>query len=349
MKPEDEDKLTRSTERRAKIAGSTASAKTKQEAWEQLGVEEFIWRTVGDDRVRSSHKDLDGKRFPITGHPTQGFPGERPGCRCTAERVFGPSVAPPTGRRGSERRRQQRLSERRQRQRQRARARAEQSLRTRQRQLAEQQEHQLHEDARAFMETRDNPRDIGRRLPDGEDWILVDQNQTQHSPRYACNPSSAVMVARRLGITRNFNIDEIYQDLEDPDVYGISMRDIAHFMLDEVSPNVRLKSFAGIQSATEATFPNNLPLEGLRRWVSSEYPAVVSVQMYPEDGSDDSEPFYHAVVVERLVEVGNRRFVAILDPEGGRSLWWPLHQFLARWHQAYYEAVFTNPHEETWP
>lgn len=57
----------------------------------QLGVEEFIWRTVRDARVRPEHRALENKRFPIDkGHPVEGLPGEPVLCRCFAEPVFDP-------------------------------------------------------------------------------------------------------------------------------------------------------------------------------------------------------------------------------------------------------------------
>jgi hypothetical protein len=45
----------------------------------------YIWRTVGDGKVRSSHAERDGETFSW-GHPPEGgHPGEAYNCRCRAE------------------------------------------------------------------------------------------------------------------------------------------------------------------------------------------------------------------------------------------------------------------------
>lgn len=56
----------------------------------ELGVDKFIWRTVGDERVRDEHEELDGEEFLYSegGHDTEGLPGEAILCRCWAEPVF---------------------------------------------------------------------------------------------------------------------------------------------------------------------------------------------------------------------------------------------------------------------
>ncbi len=56
----------------------------------ELGAEEFIWRTVHDERVRDEHEEIDGERFSYAdgGHPTEGLPGEPILCRCYAEPIF---------------------------------------------------------------------------------------------------------------------------------------------------------------------------------------------------------------------------------------------------------------------
>lgn len=45
----------------------------------------YIWRTVGDDRVRSSHEERGGEIFAWDEPPEGGHPGEDYNCRCTAE------------------------------------------------------------------------------------------------------------------------------------------------------------------------------------------------------------------------------------------------------------------------
>ncbi len=45
----------------------------------------FEWRTMGDDKVREAHEDIDGKVYSLAdGHPDEGFPGDAHGCRCVA-------------------------------------------------------------------------------------------------------------------------------------------------------------------------------------------------------------------------------------------------------------------------
>lgn len=55
-----------------------------------LGVDEFIWRCVGDERVRDEHEAIDGETYKFSegGHPIEGLPGEPVLCRCWAEPVF---------------------------------------------------------------------------------------------------------------------------------------------------------------------------------------------------------------------------------------------------------------------
>jgi SPP1 gp7 family putative phage head morphogenesis protein len=59
------------------------------------GVEEYVWSTSGDRRVRDRHRELDGKRFkwgdpPIVDKRTgrRAAPGEDYNCRCVALPVF---------------------------------------------------------------------------------------------------------------------------------------------------------------------------------------------------------------------------------------------------------------------
>lgn len=53
-----------------------------------LGVSRFIWRTVGDERVRDEHVALDGETFSYDDPPDEGLPGEPINCRCSAEPVL---------------------------------------------------------------------------------------------------------------------------------------------------------------------------------------------------------------------------------------------------------------------
>ncbi len=66
--------------------------KTQQEG---AGVSEYIWSTSKDQRVRDSHKKLDGKRFkwsdpPVVDEQTnrRAHPGQDYNCRCIALPVF---------------------------------------------------------------------------------------------------------------------------------------------------------------------------------------------------------------------------------------------------------------------
>lgn len=43
---------------------------------------QYIWRTKGDDKVRSSHAARDGKVFSWGNPPEGGHPGKDFGCRC---------------------------------------------------------------------------------------------------------------------------------------------------------------------------------------------------------------------------------------------------------------------------
>jgi len=49
-----------------------------------LGVEEYIWSTSRDERVRPEHRRRDGKKFKWSDPPSDGHPGEPIQCRCRA-------------------------------------------------------------------------------------------------------------------------------------------------------------------------------------------------------------------------------------------------------------------------
>jgi SPP1 gp7 family putative phage head morphogenesis protein len=48
------------------------------------GVEEYVWLTAGDERVRESHAALDGQTFSWHSPPAVGHPGQDFQCRCQA-------------------------------------------------------------------------------------------------------------------------------------------------------------------------------------------------------------------------------------------------------------------------
>lgn len=60
-------------------------AATRQQA---AGVTEYIWRTMNDNRVRSSHEARAGLRFRWSDAPPGGHPGTEVLCRCYAEPVI---------------------------------------------------------------------------------------------------------------------------------------------------------------------------------------------------------------------------------------------------------------------
>ena len=70
----------------AKLNGELTQARQ-----EDAGVNEYIWRTVGDERVRDSHAEVDGLKFSWDSPPTQtdgNHPGEDYQCRCWAEPIL---------------------------------------------------------------------------------------------------------------------------------------------------------------------------------------------------------------------------------------------------------------------
>ena len=57
------------------------------------GIEEYIWSTTGDERVRDSHRELNGKKFRWDTPPENSdgracHPGEDYQCRCIGRPVF---------------------------------------------------------------------------------------------------------------------------------------------------------------------------------------------------------------------------------------------------------------------
>lgn len=52
----------------------------------EAGINKYVWRTVGDERVRESHAKKDGEVFSWDSPPSDtGHPGEDYNCRCWAE------------------------------------------------------------------------------------------------------------------------------------------------------------------------------------------------------------------------------------------------------------------------
>lgn len=85
------------SKRRAAFIARDQTAKLNrqiQKAQQQdAGINEYIWDTSGDERVRESHKALNGKKFswenpPLNDDGRNCHPGEDYGCRCIARPVF---------------------------------------------------------------------------------------------------------------------------------------------------------------------------------------------------------------------------------------------------------------------
>lgn len=55
---------------------------------EALGVTEYIWRNVGDERVRPEHVAREGRRYSYDNPPADGNPGQPIQCRCWAEPII---------------------------------------------------------------------------------------------------------------------------------------------------------------------------------------------------------------------------------------------------------------------
>lgn len=69
----------------------TLNGKLTQQRQTTLGLDEYIWRTSRDERVRQTHRNLEGTTHRWDDPPTVGerqvHPGEDYRCRCTAEPV----------------------------------------------------------------------------------------------------------------------------------------------------------------------------------------------------------------------------------------------------------------------
>lgn len=66
----------------------TLNAQIASARQQAAGIEEFVWTTADDERVRDSHKALDGHTFRWDDPPVvdgeEAVPGEAPNCRCVA-------------------------------------------------------------------------------------------------------------------------------------------------------------------------------------------------------------------------------------------------------------------------
>lgn len=81
------------THRRAKLIARDQTQKLNASLTklrqQEVGVEEYIWQTSGDERVRPTHKANDGKKFRWDDPPkVTGHPGHDVNCRCVARPVL---------------------------------------------------------------------------------------------------------------------------------------------------------------------------------------------------------------------------------------------------------------------
>jgi len=82
-----------STFKRAKLIARDQSSKINsainQQRQQNLGVEEYVWRTAGDERVRPNHDSKNGKTFRWDDPPKDtGHPGTDIQCRCVAQPII---------------------------------------------------------------------------------------------------------------------------------------------------------------------------------------------------------------------------------------------------------------------
>jgi putative chitinase len=61
---------------------------------EGLNVEQYIWRSQGDSRVRAAHAGYDDQVFSWSALPEGGHPGQDWNCRCTAEPIIDQNAIP---------------------------------------------------------------------------------------------------------------------------------------------------------------------------------------------------------------------------------------------------------------
>lgn len=81
------------TAKRAKLIARDQSSKLNsainQQRQQNLGVEEYVWRTSKDDRVRPNHKSKNGLTFKWNDPPKDtGHPGQDIQCRCVAQPII---------------------------------------------------------------------------------------------------------------------------------------------------------------------------------------------------------------------------------------------------------------------
>lgn len=87
--------------RHAKLIARDQTAKLngqiQREQQLDAGIKEYIWSTSGDERVRKSHRELNGKKFswddpPLNSDGRRCHPGEDYQCRCIGRPVFNRNI-----------------------------------------------------------------------------------------------------------------------------------------------------------------------------------------------------------------------------------------------------------------
>jgi SPP1 gp7 family putative phage head morphogenesis protein len=86
-------KIGNTTTKRAKLIARDQTSKLNsalnQQRQQNLGVEEYIWMTAKDDRVRETHRSKNGKVFKWNDPPKDtGHPGQDVNCRCVAQPII---------------------------------------------------------------------------------------------------------------------------------------------------------------------------------------------------------------------------------------------------------------------
>lgn len=86
------------TDSRAKLIArdqvSKLNGNLTRERQTDMGVESYVWQTVGDERVRDTHDENNGQTFTWDSPPGEtGHPGEDVNCRCWAEPILPEVVA----------------------------------------------------------------------------------------------------------------------------------------------------------------------------------------------------------------------------------------------------------------
>jgi len=71
-------------QRIARTEISQLNAQITKQREKELGIDKFIWRTAGDERVRDQHEAWNGQTFSWDNPPDGVVPGEPVNCRCSA-------------------------------------------------------------------------------------------------------------------------------------------------------------------------------------------------------------------------------------------------------------------------